>query len=73
MDFVIYGPNRKFPFYKKAKRFLENKSAGIGKSPKHVWFSSNGLNDEYGTISKIRSTTSGSLALDIDKISELEK
>ncbi len=73
LAFVIYGPNRKFPFYKKARRFLKNQSAGIGKSPKHVWFSSNGLNDESGTISKIRSSTSGSLALDIEEISQLEE
>ena len=70
-EYIIYGPNRKIAYYGKAKRFLKKTKAGIGKSPKHAWFSSNGINDEYGTLSEIRGSTSGALALDVDKIYKL--
>lgn len=67
-EFVIYGPDRKFPANHKAKIFLLRQEAGIGKSPKHAWFSSNGTNDEHGIPSRIRATTSGAIALDVTAI-----
>lgn len=60
---VKQGPNRKLPFYGKAKRFVVANVATISKSPRHAWFGSHGLCDNYGKVDGPFSTISGSIAI----------
>ena len=61
---VIYGPSR----FLGVRAFVADQDAAICWSPRHTWFASRHLHDDYGLVSRPRMSLKGAIALDKARI-----